>query len=186
MIISHRHKFVFIKTKKTSGSTLEHLLYRYLDKEIDICTGSELDDTPIMNTGGEPLNGHMSYKNILKSYDIRRDEYFFFTIERNPWAKCVSSFWWHKRKNPAVYKKKDFEDYLIHESAGILPFGWKLYTNKNKISVDEVFQYENLEFMYSYLNYKFDFNITKDELKNTRCKSGLNKTDQFCLDHFYI
>ena len=49
MIISYSKKFVFVKTRKTAGSTLEKLLYPYLDPKMDICTGSERDGTSALN-----------------------------------------------------------------------------------------------------------------------------------------
>ena len=40
MIISHKHKFIFIKTRKTAGTTIEYNLSKYLGSE-DIIAPSE-------------------------------------------------------------------------------------------------------------------------------------------------
>ena len=40
MIISHKYKFIFIKTRKTAGTTIEYNLSKYLGKN-DIITLSE-------------------------------------------------------------------------------------------------------------------------------------------------
>ena len=90
-------KFVFVKTRKTAGSTLEKLLYPYLDPKMDICTGSERDGTSALNIE-KNTNGHISLKQIKNKF-TNIDKFFFFTIERNPWDKVVSTIIFIKKLN---------------------------------------------------------------------------------------
>ena len=68
MIISHKHKFIFVKTFKTAGSSVEKYLYDYLGPS-DILRGSEHDNTPSLNaaskgrhkTAHEGWRDHMPY-----------------------------------------------------------------------------------------------------------------------------
>ena len=85
MIISHKYKFVFIKTRKTGGSTIEKILRPLLGKD-DVCTGSKRDNTPPLNLPSG-VSGHKA-KPIPKGY-------WSFSIERNPWDKVVSSYYFH-------------------------------------------------------------------------------------------
>ena len=43
MIISHEHKFIFIKTAKTGGSTIENILGNHLGDK-DVASGSGYHD----------------------------------------------------------------------------------------------------------------------------------------------
>ena len=41
MIVSHKYKFIFIKTRKTAGTSIEYNLSKYLGKEDIITPSSE-------------------------------------------------------------------------------------------------------------------------------------------------
>ena len=175
MIISHKHQFIFVKTRKTAGSTLEKLLYPYLG-QFDICTGSERDNTPPLNTDNK--DGHMGWKQIENLYPREWKEYYKFTIERNPWDKVVSSYFWHLKIKPEYYKGVNFEEY-VEGVRGMLPRDWDKYAFKKNVLVDNIWLYENMGDMYSELNDLFGFNITEDDWKNTRLKSGIRQVDSY-------
>ena len=176
MIISYSKKFVFVKTRKTAGSTLEKLLYPYLDHKKDICTGSERDGTSALNIE-KNTNGHISLKEIKNKF-TNIDKFFFFTIERNPWDKVVSSFYFHKKIKPQFFGNLNFEDYIL--SCPLLPKDWALYQDHTKV---QVFKYEYLSDLITYLNFKFKLNISKEELQNTRLKSEFRKIKDYKLLH---
>lgn len=173
MIISHKHKFIFLKTRKTAGSTLEKILYPYLG-EFDICTGSERDGTPQLNTSDR--NGHMNWTQIENSYPQEWKDYYKFTIERNPWDKVVSSYFWHKTIKENQFGTMPFEEYI--ETCELLPTDWLKYARKNDVMVDNIWLYENMGDMYSELNDMFGFGIT-DEWQNTRLKSGIRTVQDY-------
>lgn len=177
MIISHSKKFIFIKTRKTSGSTLEHLMLPYLDKSRDICTGSSRDGTPAFNIPFNS-NGHLGYDFMKLQYPIALENYYIFTIERNPWDKVVSSYHWHQKIKPQQYGHMDFENY-IKMSTAILPRDWDVYHKANP----EVFFYEKMEEMYDTLNEKLNLDISRDLIYNTKLKSGIRKTGHYTEIH---
>lgn len=92
MIVSHRHRFVFVKTRKTAGSSIEAALFPFLGPD-DICTGSERDGTPRRNCL-EGTSGHLGWRTIRAMAPV--DGYYWFAFERNPWDKTVSD-WLFKR-----------------------------------------------------------------------------------------
>jgi hypothetical protein len=69
MIISHKHKFIFIKTFKVSGTSMEIALSNYLGKQ-DIITPINLEDEILRykKTGIFPKN-YSSNKKEEKRYD---------------------------------------------------------------------------------------------------------------------
>jgi hypothetical protein len=187
MIISHKHKFIFIKTRKTAGSTLEKILFPFLDPKTDVCTGSPGDGTPRLNNK-QNTSGHMPWqdvKNIFFNYKgndgkYNFDEYYKFTIERNPWDKVVSGYWWHKDAKPGMFGDLSFEEYLLKAyQHQMLPVDWIKYTNNNNLVVDDVFFYENMWKMYQTLNEKFEFDITENQMKNTKMKGGIRQTEDY-------
>ncbi|NEO33002.1 MAG: sulfotransferase family protein [Symploca sp. SIO3C6] len=178
MIISHKYKFIFIKTRKTAGTSIELFLSK-LCGENDVLT-------PIIKYGHTPQNycGSFNpipeitkYSNILigsnnypyrlfssnpikdclrkrkfynhiPAYMIKErissdiwNDYYKFCFERNPWDKFLSHYYFFKGE---IGKKFSFDDYISGKN-----FAWNypLYTNPlnpNKIMVDYVGKYENL------------------------------------------
>lgn len=176
MIVSHEHEFVFIKTRKTAGSTLEKLVYPYLNQERDVLTGSPRDNTPSLNeTTG---NGHMSWVGITQSYPIPMQNYFRFTIERNPWDKVVSSYFWHQKIKPERFGGMGFEEYIM-TSMDLLPIDWGHYANGDVLMINKIYKYEDMSAMYSDLNDRFGFDIRQENWEGTKLKSGIRKVSDY-------
>ena len=127
MIISHVHKFIFIKSEKTAGTSVEAALSRY-------CSGHDVV-TPIndyshnRDENGEFIHQSMNADEFIKldlpnlqHVDARTirsqvtpevwDTYFKFSITRNPWDRIVSDFFWKKRQDAAIRPRKRFYHYL--------------------------------------------------------------------------
>ena len=163
MIISHKHKFIFIKTRKVAGSTLESMLFPLLGKD-DVCTGSARDGTPALNIL-EGSDGHAVPSHIAG--------YFSFSIERNPWDKVVSSYFWHKQAKPEIYSKVSFNEY-IQEYSHVLPTDWGKYEG-----CDKVYLYENIKEMYKDLNERFSISMNINQLDTVRIKSGTGRVTDY-------
>ena len=169
MIVSYKHKFVFVKTKKTAGSTLEKLMFPYLGTK-DVCTGSPRDDTPRINTSS--TDGHASWAKIQASYPSEFRDYFKFSIERNPWDKVVSSYYWHREIKPARFGGMDFETYVM--TCDLLPIDWMNYTDRHSVRrVTMLYKYEEMEEMYEDLNQRFKLDIK--DWGNTKLKGDIRK-----------
>ncbi len=118
MIISHTHKFIFIKSLKTAGTSIEAALSQH-------CGGNDVV-VPInafahnLDESGNPIHKGMNadevYRTIGQHVDaatIRAREpaeiwngYFKFSITRNPWDRALSYFFWDRRKDPAIHPQK--------------------------------------------------------------------------------
>ena len=132
MIISHKHKFIFIKTRKTAGSSIEHYLSKYLGPD-DICTGSDIDNTPRLNAPHH--KGHIDYRWVKNHYPYECRNYYKFAVERNPWTKMISYFHWHKNAQGS------FEDFCLDNTKQYNC--WFRYAD-DIIQVDSVMRYEDI------------------------------------------
>ena len=168
MIISHKYKFIFIKTRKTAGSTIEYNLSSFLGPN-DVIT--PLDGIP-------NANDHMGKNYILenniskffKKYNflylskIFRKEftthhhaikiknivgddiwkkYFKFCVEREPLDKCLSYYFMRKNSLSSSYKRKNmsWSDFI---KKGRFPVDYKFYTHQKKLIVDKIIKFEKL------------------------------------------
>ncbi len=103
MIVSHRHKFIFIKPHKVAGTSVEVNLAKYCGPK-DIITAvapyrPSVDGTPYNH---EPQNdfGYYEHANIqaakLRLSNKIWNSYFKFSVARNPWDVVVS-FYYNKK-----------------------------------------------------------------------------------------
>lgn len=89
MIISHKHKFIFVHLGRTGGRSLTMELAKHCGPDDVI--------TPTGDYAGQNVG---TWRRHSKASQIRDrlgqniwDEYFTFTFERNPWDKVLSNYW---------------------------------------------------------------------------------------------
>jgi hypothetical protein len=165
LIISHKHKFIFVKTKKTAGTSIEIALSKYCGPD-DIITPISPKDEKIRESLGYrgPQNYLIPFKkysrldllkavfnrerkaffnhagvSFIKSY-IDKDiwqSYYKFTFERNPWDKIVSAYYWKFRTEP----RPSISDYIQSGVASRVN-NYDLYSHRGELAVDKVYLYE--------------------------------------------
>lgn len=120
MIISHSHKYIFIKSTKTAGTSVEAALSNY-------CSGSDIV-TPLGDYAfNRDESGAWVHKSMNEGNYRQHDDaltiknslpeeiwngYFKFSIARNPWDRTLSRFFWNHRGDPALKPRKRFYHYL--------------------------------------------------------------------------
>ena len=102
MLISHRKRFIFIKTVKTAGTSVESYFEKYCMPEGEWQEAHTRDEyvseEGIIGYRGPDASSstwynHMSAQKLLDlaGRDIW-DSYFKFTVIRNPFDKLISAF----------------------------------------------------------------------------------------------
>ncbi len=146
MIISHKHRFIFFKPIKCAGTSIEVSLIPALGKD-DIMTGTAYqEELQIENINYSPRNnlklvgiqkipGQESHivtaEPIYHSHtpptvlrEITSDslqDYFKFSIIRNPWDMLVSFFWWSFHGFTPVGQEKKNNSYTHRGRMSIVP-----------------------------------------------------------------
>lgn len=168
MIISHKHKFIFIKTEKTAGTSIEIALSKFCGPD-DIITPIVAADEAkraTLNYPG-PQNYHipfhkytakdlawsiyrkrrLSFFNHAAATFVRRyidpqiwDSYFKFCFERNPWDKAVSWYYWACSHEPGL----SISEFIRSGKANHVK-GFDLYTDSSNLLVDKVYKFECLQ-----------------------------------------
>ncbi len=171
MIISHKYKFIFIKTRKTAGSSIQIYLSE-LCGEDDIVSTIDRPERPyhprnyrgLYNPIPELLEKKTpakiarilgrfvtlkKFQSHIKAREVKEripkeiwDNYYKFTVDRNPWDKVLSHYHFVRQRYSRYDQNISFEEYL---DVAELPYNYTKYTDKdNNIIVDRVVRYENL------------------------------------------
>jgi len=151
MIVSHAHRFIFLKTRKTGGTSME-LALRQICGDDDIITPVSPDDEILGASLGArgPQNfmlPDVSLRNHLPAREIKTllgpdiwDSYYKFTIERNPFDKAISLYYWSCRNREILPPIGDFLAKCSQESIS----NWDIYTIDGKMTVNTIVRYEHL------------------------------------------
>ena len=166
MIVSHKHKFIFVRTEKTAGSSLQLALARMCGAD-DVVTGTgPLKHqthwprwTKVMPAGISPLrrmfpkqfgfHPHASISQIRDYYgeDVYKS-YFKFTIERNPWDRQLSLYCHRKRKQhqtAPIKFERDMRSPIYRSLHYTRLRNWEIYSIDDQVAVDYVIRFEDLE-----------------------------------------
>ncbi|MEZ5856867.1 MAG: sulfotransferase family 2 domain-containing protein [Hyphomicrobiaceae bacterium] len=173
MILSHAHKFIYIKTYKTGSTSVEAALSSVCGPDDVLTEASEqlrgVRQKPAQNyridhpqkpsrpllkrlLGRPERHYHPSvgYYEHMPGWRIRTyvgeeiwRDYYKFTFERNPWDRQVS--WYHYKTKSLPDGQKPSFDAFNQDRRRAFVENWHLYTEDNTIAVDFVGRYEALE-----------------------------------------
>lgn len=198
MLISHQKKFIFTKTARTASTSIEIFFERFCmpEDQWEMQEAREVHESEEgiigfrgVYKGEKKWYNHMSAKLIKEQIgDEIWDDYFKFTIIRNPYPKQISG-WSQFIKNRATRKSKLkgclnhphlFLKYLMGQGESASFQQWILDGNKvwdrdkymidDEVAVDFFIEYENLERDLKKVCQKLDINY--DQYKLPQFKTG--------------
>lgn len=170
MIISHRHRYIFLKTGKTAGTSIEIALSKFCGPEDVITPIAKQDEQQraalgyrgaqnhfiglsqysmqdwgrFLATGKRArFYNHISAKEVIARVGSRIwSEYYKFCFERNPWDRVISHYYWRYQQEPRppIGALIDSPDLDV-----LTTRGFDIYTVDGKTAVDRVCLYENLD-----------------------------------------
>lgn len=202
MIISHENKFIFIKTKKTAGTSLEIALSKYcssIDTVTPISASDEATRTQLGYVGptnhkkplvqytakelailGVKFRPALAFYNHISATEIEAlvaprvwQEYSKISIVRNPYDHAVSMYYWAQKHTKS---KQTFKDYLMYNPS-ILVENRRITNINGQSAVDFMVRYENFENDLTELSQhlKLGENLW-NEFKNLSSKGGIRPT----------
>ena len=147
MIISHQNKFIFIKTNKTSSTSYEIYLSQFCGPSDIITPFREVDQQKRIKLGYRSSQNYEGYYNHISAKEIKNkvgdyvwNNYYKFCIERHPCERFVSLYYWKTNGSISI------NEFFTYKNLKILKDrGYGLYTIEDKIVVDEILKYEELD-----------------------------------------
>jgi len=165
MLVSHAKQFIFLKTSKTAGTSVEGYFERYClsEAEREAYVSSHQTEAHIGAVGvigertrskrnaGRALSSHVRAKGILNlvGEEIWR-RYFKFTVVRNPYDKVVSLFIWRLRKTEDIGAlsfgelKAKFQSSILDDPSFPKDRPYANVSGKRQIDVDYLIRFEAL------------------------------------------
>ena len=149
MIISHKYKFIFVKTRKTAGTSMEVTLSKYCGPD-DVLTeinppeeGHEPRNFWIDKDAGLKFYNHMPASEIKAQVgDEIWKSYFKFCYERHPYVKSISLFHMHRHHFQGDKSGFTFDKWLHPKN---VPVDFFMYTDgAGAPMVDQIFRYKSL------------------------------------------
>ena len=171
MILSHTHKFIYVKTYKTGSTSIEAALSAVCGPDDVITEASEqlrgVRQKPAQNFRIDhpdkpsrplwktllgrperhyhPSVGYYEHMPASRIHTYAGEDiwrrYFKFTFERNPWDRQVS---WYHYKTKSLSHRPTFDAFNQDKRRAFVE-NWSLYTDRDEVIVDFVGRYESLD-----------------------------------------
>lgn len=171
MIISHKHRFIFLKTRKTAGTSVERALSAVCGADDVLTPGLGQDEgfrlgklgprnyeyvPPLYSTEWPNLvlrfirdrKMPLDYYNHMHAWRVRRrvsrtiwNSYYKFAFDRNPWDREIS---WYYQLKAHGRRTGSFQEHL-RQLPGARMGNHDIYSIAGKVVVDFLGRYESLE-----------------------------------------
>ncbi len=201
MIISHKHKFIFLKTRKTASSSLEMALSKICGQDDIISLMFEDDEKKKIELGLPSMQNTLVpfkyYNDIDKARlllkwkrqqfydhstakDVKEyvssevwNTYFKFAFDRNPFDKMVSLYYWRGGDK----KYKSINAFL---KSGVLESirSFDLYSIHGIVAVDKLYKFEEMDAALSDISKQLNLSEPL-QLPQYKAKAGIRKVRDY-------
>lgn len=202
-MISHEHKLIFIHIPKCAGSSIKNHIFG------DIRMDWKTPNYELLYGWCPKRKIHLQHataKQLLEMDLIKEEiwnEYFKFTIVRNPWDRAYSDYLWIMQDRNIkgsfrqyITKTGDFEPYLTNSETmdfrgdHLIP-QTDFFSQKGKLKMDFVGSFENLAKDMTIVNQKshlanpFDSHEKNNKNRLSHYSLFYTKSRKELVDHYY-
>lgn len=171
MIICHKYKFIYLKSSKTAGTSMEIALSKFCgDQDVLSPLGTEHENlrrglgycgaqnylAPVTDyrfrdiarlfvraRGKTRFYHHISAKEVQRYVGVDIwNSYYKFCFERNPWDRVISWYYWRWQSEPRPTLAEFIDSNALEK---LRKTGFELYSIDGRVAVDRVFLFENLQ-----------------------------------------
>ena len=158
MIVSHKHRFIFLRTEKTASTSLFDALHPHLgpdDFVADLERPAWSKYSPIHHGAlkrpfprlfGLHPHATAAQARAVVGRDLF-ERYFTFAVERNPWDRQVSLYThreWKKGKGPENFDR-DMRSLRYRNTEYCRLNNWAMYAIGGNVVLDKVYDYDHLD-----------------------------------------
>ncbi len=197
MLVSHRKKFIYTKTVKTAGTSVECYFEKYCMPEGDWAfmhnRTEHVSHTGIIGQRGKNARQNEWY-NHMKAIDIKNkigdkiwNDYFKFCVIRNPFDRLVSLYF-HRNaadKTTGATEESTVQHFRNWFEGTLSAHNRKAYTINGKLCLDYFIRFEDLatgiEFVCERLGLPFDAEKIP-QLKTAKRDKSVPISDLFTPD----
>ncbi len=197
MIISHKHKFIFIKVRKTASSSLEIALSKICGDDDIISPGDPEEELKRKEIGAKtaqhykfPISKHKwwqvlgmffgyprkTWYNHMPAEEIAQNldpniwnSYYKFCFERNPFDKVLSQY----NARGGNDKYGNVMGYIKSGDVARLR-GFDMYTINRNVVVDDIFKFEEMDYAVKTISQKLNLEIPL-EIESIKAKGNRRK-----------
>jgi len=157
MIVSHTHKFIFLRTEKTAGSSLSQAL-KDLGQEGDFASDMSRPAwskfSPVHHGSlkrklpdffGLHVHAHAAQARRVLGKEVF-DSYLKFAVERNPWDRQVSLYMhrcWKTGREPNF--DQDIRSLFYRSTEHVRLQNWPVYAIGDTVVADMILRYETFD-----------------------------------------
>jgi hypothetical protein len=185
VLVSNPKKFVFLKTRKTAGTSIEMMLEEYCAPPGHVVTESTKELETEYGLVGARMNKSgptPKWRNHIGATPIAKhigrdtfDEYLKLSSVRNPFSRTISQFYWQfvwqKREVPETFEenKSQFNDYIFSE---MFKQDYHVVHAFNKFILDDAFRLEHLDEDFDRIGKRLGIPLSKAAMPKTKDNSG--------------
>jgi len=188
VIVSHRYRFIFIKTHKVAGTSIEFALTRFAGEDGIVTPFTvRIDEKERERSGFGTARNYKTdtgeYRAHIPAEEVRKllgretfERYFKFSVERNPFDKVVSLYTWLDR-DPKRPLGRNFDEFVAEGRARQVA-DFDRYCIGGKPAMDAMVLYHDLQAGLDGIAGRLGL-PERIDLSDIRRKSGYRETQDY-------